>query len=132
CIPTRLPPKRKKLPDRFFANRDSKWSAAVQSIIEIHKTDRTLLVGSRTIQASEAIAQQLTQHGINCTVLNGKQSADEAAVVAKAGQQGAVMVGTNMAGRGTDIKRGPRISDLGGLHMIGLERNTSARADGQL
>jgi preprotein translocase subunit SecA len=132
CIPTRLPPKRKKLPDRFFTDRDSKWKAAVDSIIEVHKTGRPILVGSRTIQASEAIAQFLTQHGINCTVLNGKQSADEAALVATAGQQGAVMVATNMAGRGTDIKLGAGVRELGGLHMVGLERNTSARADGQL
>jgi preprotein translocase subunit SecA len=132
CIPTRLPPKRKKLPDRYFVDRDSKWRAAVQSIIEVNKTGRPILVGSRTIQASEAIAQFLTQHGVNCTVLNGKQSADEAALVAKAGQKGAVMVATNMAGRGTDIKLGPGVSERGGLHLVGLERNTSARADGQL
>src|SRR5262249_33432180 len=97
-IPTRLPPKRKPLPDRYFVNRDAKWQAPPAAILDLQRTGRPVLVGSRTIQASEAIAQMLTQQGVACQVLNGKQSADEAALVAKAGQSGMVTVATNMAG----------------------------------
>lgn len=131
-IPTRIPTKRQQLPDRYFIHREAKWAAAVEAIAQMQRTGRPVLVGSRTIQASEAIAKLLAERGIPCQVLNGKQSASEAELVSKAGQRGMVTVATNMAGRGTDIRLGPGVSELGGLHLVGLERNTSQRADAQL
>lgn len=123
---------RKYLPDRFFIDAACKWQAAIQVIAELHEQGRPVLVGSRTIQVSQAISKLLTEYGIEHQVLNGMQTADEAEIVAVAGQRGRVTVATNMAGRGTDIRLGPGVAELGGLHVLGLERSTSPRIDGQL
>lgn len=131
-IPTIRPGKRQYLQDRFFIDAQCKRQVAVQEIAALHELGRPVLVGSRTIQTSQAIAKLLVDNGIPCQVLNGMQTADEAELVAVAGQRGAVTVATNMAGRGTDIHLGPGVSELGGLHMLGLERSTSPRIDAQL
>ncbi len=131
-IPTHHPSKRQYLPDRFFVDTNTKWRAAVNEITALHQQGRPVLIGSRTIQASEAVARMLTEAGIPYQVLNGKQTADEAELVARAGHRGMVTVATNMAGRGTDIRLGPGVAELGGVHMLGLERHTSPRIDGQL
>ncbi|MBS0207954.1 MAG: preprotein translocase subunit SecA [Planctomycetes bacterium] len=131
-IPTHRPSKRKYLPDRFFADNGAKWKAAVAEIAKLHEQGRPVLVGSRTIQTSKAVAKLLAEHGIPCQTLNGVQTADEASLVARAGEMKAVMVATNMAGRGTDIRLSPGVSELGGLHVIGLERHASPRIDNQL
>lgn len=131
-IPTTRPSRRQYLPDRFFIDADCKWRAAVTEIAALQAQGRPVLVGSRTIQASRAVAALLEGNGIACQLLNGMQSADEAEVVAVAGRREAVTVATNMAGRGTDIPLGPGVSELGGLHMLGLERSTSPRIDAQL
>jgi preprotein translocase subunit SecA len=131
-IPTTRPVRRMSLPDRFFIDADCKRRAAVKEVAEFHRQGRPVLIGSRTIDASRAIAGLLAEAGVPCQVLNGMQTGDEAEVVATAGLQGVVTVATNMAGRGTDIQLGPGVAELGGLHMLGLERSTSPRIDAQL
>lgn len=131
-IPTNRTCRREYLPDRFFINAECKRLAAVNEIAGLHAQGRPVLVGSRTIQAGTTVAQMLEAQGIPCQVLNGMQTADEAEIVAVAGQRGMVTVATNMAGRGTDIPLGPGVAELGGLHMLGLERSTSPRIDAQL
>ncbi|NND97090.1 MAG: preprotein translocase subunit SecA [Pirellulaceae bacterium] len=129
-IPTHRPCKRIVYTLRSFATADSKWDAIAQSVRDTHESGRPILIGTRTIDGSEIIAERLS--GMSYQLLNGKQDADEAAMVAKAGQKGAIMIATNMAGRGTDIKLGEGVEYLGGLHVIVAEPNGSARVDRQL
>jgi preprotein translocase subunit SecA len=131
-VPYRLPLRRQALPPRYFIDGASKWRSAVQEIARIHATGRPVLIGSRTIENSETLARQLDEAGVPYQLLNGKQTADEADVVARAGHRGAVTIATNMAGRGTDIKLEPGVADLGGLHLIAVEPNESLRIDRQL
>ncbi|MDH3717283.1 MAG: preprotein translocase subunit SecA [Planctomycetota bacterium] len=131
-IPTRKPCRRQVFPTRFFDTADSKWSAIAEVVARIHKSGQPILVGTRTIENSEAIAVKLEEIGIPYRLLNGKQDADEARVVAGAGQRSAVTIATNMAGRGTDIKLGPGVAELEGLHVIVTEPHESARIDRQL
>jgi len=131
-IPLWKPSQRTLDPTRWFADVDAKWNAVVEEVRQIHCEGRPVLVGTRTIAASEALAQRLRERGVPHQVLNGKQDADEATIVAQAGQPGAVTIATNMAGRGTDIKLGPGVAERGGLHVIGTERHTSRRIDRQL
>jgi preprotein translocase subunit SecA len=131
-VPLRRPLQRKALPARFFADAASKWKAAVEEIARIHATGRPVLIGSRTIENSEVLAKQLDEAGVPYQLLNGKQTADEADIVSRAGNRGSVTIATNMAGRGTDIKLQPGVADLGGLHLIAVEPNESLRVDRQL
>ncbi|MFO0914950.1 MAG: preprotein translocase subunit SecA [Pirellulales bacterium] len=131
-IPTNRIKKRQVLPDSVFATEDQKWQAIVEEIVEQHRTGRPVLIGTRTIEKSQLLSQLLTARGIDHQVLNAHHVQMEAEIVAQAGQMGRVTVATNMAGRGTDIKLGPGVDELGGLHVICTEIHDSARIDRQL
>lgn len=131
-IPTHRPCVRKHLPDRFFLRENEKWDAIVEEIGTVHKTGRPILVGTRSVAASEALAHRLTERGLECHVLNATRLAEEAMIVAVAGERGRITIATNMAGRGTDIRLGREVRDLGGLHVIATERHESGRVDRQL
>lgn len=132
AIPTRKPCQRTMLTTQFFANQADKLRAIVKSVVQTYQTGQPVLVGTRTIEMSEEIARQLDEAQVPCQVLNGKQDAEEAEIIACAGNRGMVTVATNMAGRGTDIKLGPGVESLGGLHVVITEPNESHRVDRQL
>jgi preprotein translocase subunit SecA len=131
-IPTHRPVIRKRLPDRVFADERAKFEAVADRVAELHRSGRPVLVGTRTVTASEALGAMLAQRGVPCQILNATREAEEAAIVARAGQEGAVTVATNMAGRGTDIILTPETRRLGGLAVIATERHDEARVDRQL
>ena len=131
-IPTNRPAVRKRLTDRVFGTADQKWQAIVDEVREVHATGRPILIGTRTIEKSELLSRLLKQADIPHRVLNANHVAVEAQIVAEAGLMGRVTVSTNMAGRGTDIKLGPGVEELGGLHVICTEMHDSARIDRQL
>jgi preprotein translocase subunit SecA len=132
AIPPRLPCRRSMLPERVFATSESCLRAVATEIGRAHATGRPVLVGCRTIENSERLARRLESAGIEFQLLNGKQTAAEAEIVARAGQRGAITIATNMAGRGTDIKLGRGMAEIGGMHLIAIERNESQRVDRQL
>ncbi len=131
-VPTNRPPIREKLPTLVFGTSDDKWQAIINDIVEQHELGRPVLVGTRSIDKSELLSQLLQAHGIERCVLNARHIATEAEIVAQAGQRGKVTVATNMAGRGTDIRLGPGVPDIGGLHVICTELHESQRIDRQL
>ena len=131
-IPTNRPPKRKQLPDLVYATAEQKWKAIADEVKQINETGRPVLIGSRSIDKSERLSELLSELGIEHEVLNAKNIAYEADIVAAAGGVGRVSVATNMAGRGTDIKLSETALELGGLHVICTELHESARIDRQL
>ena len=131
-IPTNRPIARKDLPDILYPTLDSKFEAVVKEIKERHAKGQPVLVGTVAIESSERLSQMLNQAGIPHAVLNAKNHAKLAEIIMNAGQRGAVTIATNMAGRGTDIKLGPGVKELGGLAVIGTERHESRRIDNQL
>jgi preprotein translocase subunit SecA len=131
-IPTNKKIIRKRLPDLVFPTDDAKFDAVVAEIKRLRDAGRPILVGTRTVEKSEAVSRRLTALGIPHRVLNAKQDKEEALIVSQAGQPGTVTVATNMAGRGTDIKLGPGVAQAGGLHVIGTERHEAIRVDRQL
>jgi preprotein translocase subunit SecA len=131
-IPTHRPMIRVDHPDVVYINERAKFNAVVNEIAEMHAIGRPVLVGTTSIEKSEYLSNLLTRRGIPHEVLNAKYHEREALIVAQAGQRGAVTIATNMAGRGTDIKLGPGVAELGGLHVIGTERHESRRIDNQL
>ncbi len=131
-IPTNKPVRRERLPDVIFGDAEQKWAAIVAKVKELHEIGRPVLIGTRSIDKSERLSSLLGEAGIEHQVLNARHVAREAEIVAEAGQRGQVMVATNMAGRGTDIKLGEGIAEIGGLHVIGTEMHDSARIDRQL
>lgn len=131
-IPTNRPIARKDLPDILYPTLDSKFEAVVKEIKERHAKEQPVLVGTVAIESSERLSKMLDQAGIPHAVLNAKNHAKEAEIIMNAGQRGAVTIATNMAGRGTDIKLGPGVKELGGLAVIGTERHESRRIDNQL
>jgi preprotein translocase subunit SecA len=131
-IPTNRPSRRRGVPDRIFLSAEAKWDAVVARIAEIHMQGRPILVGTRSVAVSEHLARLLSGRGLPHQVLNARQDREEAAIIAQAGQPGRITVATNMAGRGTDIRLGPGVVELGGLHVIATERHESGRIDRQL
>ena len=131
-VPTNRPVIRKRWSDAVFGTADARWHAVVEEVCRVHEEGRPLLIGTRSIDKSELLARMLEARGIEHQVLNAHRIAEEADIVARAGEPGKVTVSTNMAGRGTDIKLGEGVSDLGGLHVICTEMHDSARIDLQL
>jgi preprotein translocase subunit SecA len=131
-IPTNRPCVRENLPNIILPTESSKWARIMQEIRSVHDTGRPILVGTHSIRASEHLSELLKAEKLPHQVLNAVYYAQEAGIVAQAGQHGNITVATNMAGRGTDIKLGRGVADLGGLHVIAAEPNESARIDRQL
>ncbi len=131
-IPTNRDMIRKDFPDVIYKNEAAKNKAIVSEIKELHRKGQPILVGTISIDVSEKIAKMLEKEKIPHEVLNAKQHEREAEIVAQAGQKGKVTIATNMAGRGTDIKLGEGVCDLGGLHILGTSRHESRRIDNQL
>jgi preprotein translocase subunit SecA len=132
AVPTNQPVVRQQFPDRVFPNEDTKFDAVVEEVQRLQVAGRPCLIGTRSVEKSERLAEKLKAVGIPHRVLNARQNAQEAEVVAQAGQRGRVTIATNMAGRGTDIKLGPGVVAAGGLHVIGTERHDAKRVDRQL
>ncbi len=131
-IPTHRPMIREDHPDVIFKNQRAKYRAAVREIKELHEKGRPVLVGTISIDVSEQLSRMLKKEGIPHEVLNAKNHAREAEIIARAGERGRVTIATNMAGRGTDIKLGEGVAELGGLHILGTSRHESRRIDNQL
>jgi preprotein translocase subunit SecA len=132
AVPTHRPMIRDDAADLVFKTEDGKFNAVVAEIEEMRELGRPVLVGTTSVEKSERLAGMLQRRGIEHEVLNAKQHEREAAIVALAGQAGAVTIATNMAGRGTDIVLGPGVKEQGGLHIVGTERHESRRIDNQL
>lgn len=132
CIPTNKPVIRKDYGDLIFATAKGKYKAIVDEIEERHKVGQPVLVGTVAVETSELISSMLKKKKIPHEVLNAKNNAREAEIIAKAGEKGSVTIATNMAGRGTDIKLSDEVKELGGLAVIGTERHESRRIDNQL
>ncbi|MHC4125483.1 MAG: preprotein translocase subunit SecA, partial [Planctomycetota bacterium] len=131
-IPTNRPCIRKYLPEIVLTTEQAKWARIVQEISAVHNTEKPVLVGTRSVRASEHLSGLLSEQNLEHQVLNAIYHRQEAQIVAQAGQPGRITVATNMAGRGTDIKLGRSVAELGGLHVIATERHESARVDRQL
>ena len=131
-IPTNKPVIRVDYPDAVFGTKKAKFSALVDEVAERHAKGQPVLVGTIAVETSELISKYLKERHIPHEVLNAKNHAREAQIIAKAGQKGAVTIATNMAGRGTDIKLGEGVRELGGLCVLGSERHESRRIDNQL
>jgi len=131
-IPTYRPCIRKRLGTRVYATQEGKWKAVVDEIQRTHEAGQPILVGTRSVRDSERISVMLFELGLEHQVLNAVRHAEEAQIVAGAGQGGRITVATNMAGRGTDIKLGRGVADLGGLYVLATDRQESARIDRQL
>ena len=131
-VPTNKPVIRKDQPDYVFDSKTTKLNYVIEEILERHALGQPILVGTTNVVDSEIISSKLAELKIPHQVLNAKNNKKEAAIIAQAGQKGAITIATNMAGRGTDIKLGPGVKELGGLYVIGTERNDARRIDLQL
>src|SRR5213594_1116465 len=131
-IPTNKPVARKDANDSVYKTKREKYGAVLKEIKDIHGKGRPILVGTISVEVSEHLSRMLKREGIIHSVLNAKYHQQEAEIITRAGQRGSVTIATNMAGRGTDIKLGPGVADLGGLHVIGTERHEARRIDRQL
>lgn len=131
-VPTNKPVARNDMDDLIFKSRKGKFLAIAKKVKELNQTGQPVLIGTVSVEMSEALSKLLKLEGVKHNVLNAKQHEKEAEIVADAGQKGAVTIATNMAGRGTDIKLGEGVQELGGLYVIGTERHESRRIDNQL
>ncbi|WP_240419868.1 preprotein translocase subunit SecA [Paenibacillus periandrae] len=131
-VPTNRPMIRQDNADIVYKSVNSKFRAVVEEIVKRHQNNQPILVGTVSIENSERLSEMLKRKGIQHKVLNAKFHAEEAEIVARAGQPGSVTIATNMAGRGTDIVLGEGVHEVGGLHIIGTERHESRRIDNQL
>jgi len=132
AIPTHRPVQRRHLPDLVVARDEEKWRVILARVKELNEADVPLLIGTRSVAASERASGELAAAGLPHTVLNATQDKREAEIIAEAGQRGRITIATNMAGRGTDIHLGPGALELGGLHVIMTERHDARRIDDQL
>ncbi len=131
-VPTHRPVRRRHSADLVYATAAAKWAAVVARIKQLHAGGHPVLLGTRSVAASERLSKLLADAGLHHEVLNARQDRREAEIIANAGTRGAITVATNMAGRGTDIRLGPGVAASGGLHVIATERNESRRIDRQL
>jgi len=131
-IPTNVPMIRKDLPDMVYKTETGKFKAVIGEIKRRHEKGQPVLVGTIAIEKSEILSEMLARESVQHEVLNAKNHEREALIIAKAGEHGAVTIATNMAGRGTDIKLGEGVVELGGLHILGTERHEARRIDNQL
>ena len=131
-IPTNKPNIRKDGHDSVYKTRREKFNAVAAEIKTLHAQGRPILVGTVSVETSEMLSRMLKKEGLIHSVLNAKYHQQEAEIVSRAGQRGAITIATNMAGRGTDIKLGPGVTEVGGLHVLGTERHESRRIDRQL
>jgi preprotein translocase subunit SecA len=131
-IPTNRPVIRVDHPDVLFPNKHEKEEAVMDEIFMTHSSGRPVLVGTTSVEESESFSRRLQEAGIPHHVLNARNEEQEAAIIARAGERGAVTISTNMAGRGTDIQLGPGVAELGGLYVIGINKHESRRIDNQL
>jgi len=131
-IPTNRPMKREYLPDCVYATTEQRWEAVVKTVSDMHKKGRPVLVGTRSVEASEHLSGLMEKAHLPHSVLNARQDKEEADIIAQAGQPGRITLATNMAGRGTDIRLGAGVAQLGGLHVIATERHEARRIDRQL
>ena len=131
-IPTHMPMIRDDKDDLVYKSQTAKYGAVVDDIVERHREGQPILVGTVSVDVSEHLSGLLKRKGIKHEVLNAKQHEREAEIVALAGERGSVTIATNMAGRGTDIKLGEGVPDLGGLYVLATERHESRRIDNQL
>ncbi len=131
-VPTHRPVQRVEARDLVYATEDEKWPAVLARIREVHASGRPVLVGTCSVASSERVSRMLDEASLEHQLLNARQDQQEAEIVARAGEAGRITVATNMAGRGTDIKLGPGVAELGGLHVIATERAEASRIDRQL
>jgi len=132
CVATNQPLRRRHVADRVYAGEEEKWKAVIKIISKMHDSRRPVLVGTRSVEASEQLSRFLEEDGLPHKVLNARQDQEEAEIISKAGQIAQITVATNMAGRGTDIRLASGVAELGGLHVIGTERHEAGRIDRQL
>ncbi|MFB6290227.1 MAG: preprotein translocase subunit SecA [Candidatus Bipolaricaulia bacterium] len=131
-VPTNKPLRRDHKPDVIFKTKEAKYEAVTDEVERLHEKGRPVLVGTNAIEKSERLSSLLEKRGLPHEVLNAKNHAREAEIIKDAGQPGAITIATNMAGRGTDIKLGEGVAELGGLHVLGTQRHESRRIDNQL
>jgi preprotein translocase subunit SecA len=131
-VPTNQPLHRTYLPDRVYPTAEQRWEAVVANITDLHAEGRPVLLGTRSVEASEHLSRFLSDVGLEHRVLNARQDKEEAEIIALAGERGRITVATNMAGRGTDIRLASGVAELGGLHVIATERHEARRIDRQL
>ena len=131
-IPTNRPVRRQRIEDQVHVSAEEKWAAIVEAARAHHAAGRPLLVGTRSVAASEHLSELLSKAQLPHQVLNARQDQEEAKVIANAGERGRITVATNMAGRGTDIRLGPGVAELGGLQVLATERHDARRIDRQL
>lgn len=131
-VPPNRSIRRERAPDRIYRKAPQKWSAIVETIAKMHQHGRPILVGTRSVEASEHLSTLLTQCKLPHRVLNARQDKEEADIISRAGERGRITVATNMAGRGTDIKLSSEVREMGGLHVIASERHEARRIDRQL
>jgi preprotein translocase subunit SecA len=131
-IPTNRLLRRSRLPERVYPTAQQKWEGVIKTTSETHEKGRPVLIGTRSVEASERLSRLLGDAGLPHRVLNARQDREEADIIAQAGEPGCITVATNMAGRGTDIRLAQGVGDLGGLYVIATERHEARRIDRQL
>jgi len=131
-IPTNRPVIRSLEKEKRYLKSEDKWQAIVEEVKQVHDLGRPILIGTRSIEASESLNERLLKSGLRANLLNAKRHLEEALIVGAAGKKSTITIATNMAGRGTDIRLEQGVAELGGLHVIATERHEAGRIDRQL